>query len=459
MTELKYNSRMTQYHGDIAKALLHYLKDDSKLEKLRSDGDSKPMREYLKDKLKMSSFSGHNEPSVWYTLNGLELKYEDRYEMLTLSWSQLATLLRNDEFYAKYIHTPPVPAEAAPPEAPETDDLRRARELSQRIQIAAEMAQVNLWDMCCGLKEMRDTKLYKQLGYANFEDYCEQAHGIKKVQAYKYISVAEKYTGEKNVHSSERFTQLGINKLYLLSTLEEEQRAEIVATTDLKKTSAKELEEKIRDLKQQNEKLMGDVDAANKRAEQSDSERREAARKLSIVQTDAEGYLAKIKELKSEVESTKSGFEHVANASKKNYNKYLDEREKNRQLEQRVKDLESRPVEVATQIVEKIPDDYVTRQAYEEMVNNYTAQLDKADEEAIAEKRRAYEEKQELEQKIAELENSPRENSEDTFKLLCQICRHPLNKLALFVYNNPLYSERLKKFIKENTDCFIKEEE
>lgn len=181
------------------------------------------------------------------------------------------------------------------------------------------------------------------------------------------------------------------------------------------------------------------ISKANKRAEKSDSERREAARKLSIVQTDADSYLAKIEELKSQVEA------NVANASEKNYNKYLAEREKNRQLEQKVKDLESRPVEVATQVVEYVPDNYVTRQAYDEMVNSYTAQLDKADEEHLAEK-------QQLERKISELENSPRENSEDTFVLLCKMCRHPLSKLALFVYNHPGYREKLKKFIEENTN-------
>ncbi len=53
---------------------------------------------------------------------------------------------------------------------------------------------------------------------------------------------------------------------------------------------------------------------------------------------------------------------------------------------------------------EVIPPDYITRDAYENMVKTYTDQLDKADEENLAEKRRAFAEKTELEKKLAEVE-------------------------------------------------------
>ena len=54
-----------------------------------------------------------------------------------------------------------------------------AIELNQKIIITAQMAQKNLYDMCVLLKEMRDDKLYKELGYQNFEDYCENEIGFK----------------------------------------------------------------------------------------------------------------------------------------------------------------------------------------------------------------------------------------------------------------------------------------
>ena len=48
---------------------------------------------------------------------------------------------------------------------------KEAVETHQRIITSANLAQQNLWDMCQGLKKMRDNKLYKELGYPNFEDY------------------------------------------------------------------------------------------------------------------------------------------------------------------------------------------------------------------------------------------------------------------------------------------------
>ena len=59
------------------------------------------------------------------------------------------------------------------PEITVSKQHQQAVELHQRILTSANLAQQNLWDMCTGLKAMRDGKLYKELGYNNFEDYCE----------------------------------------------------------------------------------------------------------------------------------------------------------------------------------------------------------------------------------------------------------------------------------------------
>ena len=68
----------------------------------------------------------------------------------------------------------------------------KAKELDRRIKTSAQLAQQSLYDMCMGFKEMRDGKLYKELGYQNFGDYCENETGITRQQAHKYIAVAEK---------------------------------------------------------------------------------------------------------------------------------------------------------------------------------------------------------------------------------------------------------------------------
>ena len=67
----------------------------------------------------------------------------------------------------------------------------KALDLHNRIMVSAQLVQTNLWDMCNGLKEMRDGKLYKELGYQNFEEYCETEHGFSRSNAHKYISIIE----------------------------------------------------------------------------------------------------------------------------------------------------------------------------------------------------------------------------------------------------------------------------
>lgn len=72
-----------------------------------------------------------------------------------------------------------------------SEQYKAAIELNQKIIITAQAAQQNLYDMCVMLKQMRDDKLYKELGYANFEDYCENKVGMNRRNAYRYIAVIE----------------------------------------------------------------------------------------------------------------------------------------------------------------------------------------------------------------------------------------------------------------------------
>lgn len=122
---------------------------------------------------------------------------------------------------------------------------QEAVETHQRIITSANLAQQNLWDMCQGLKKMRDNKLYKELGYPNFEDYCENEVGMKRSNAYNYISIVEKINPE-NVQT---FGQISKSKLMLLATISEPEQAEIAKTVDLESITVKELKAKIESLK------------------------------------------------------------------------------------------------------------------------------------------------------------------------------------------------------------------
>lgn len=129
---------------------------------------------------------------------------------------------------------------------------KTATKLNQKIIFAAQMAQKNLYDMCCMLKEMRDGKLYKELGYQNFEDYCEQEVGFTRRQGQKYSKIGDMYFKE-NGNSSSHFEKLGVTKLYLLASLSESQQEELQEKVKVEDISVRDLKEEIKKLKDMNE--------------------------------------------------------------------------------------------------------------------------------------------------------------------------------------------------------------
>ena len=132
----------------------------------------------------------------------------------------------------------------------------KALDLHNKILVSAQLAQNNLWDMCAGLKEMRDGKLYKELGYQNFEAYCGTEFNMSRRNAYYYISIVENMKPE-NVKLISHF---GTTKLFLLSSLSEAEQAEITAENDVENMTVKQLEAEIRQLKEKNAALKLDLD-------------------------------------------------------------------------------------------------------------------------------------------------------------------------------------------------------
>lgn len=138
-----------------------------------------------------------------------------------------------------------------PQESPvivETAEYTKAVTLHRKICVSAELAEQNLFEMCKGLCEMRDYKLYRELGYKNFEDYCTQELKITRRQGQKYAAIASLETID-NGKSTSHFEKLGTEKLYLLSQIEETARIEIMGNTDLENTSVRELKAEIDRLK------------------------------------------------------------------------------------------------------------------------------------------------------------------------------------------------------------------
>lgn len=191
-----------------------------------------------------------------------------------------------------------------------TNKYTEAYNLNVRICINAQMAQQNLYEVCKGLKEMHDNKLFKELGYSSFESYCEEEVGIKRHQAQKYLAVS-------NMENGDTYHHLGVSKLALLAKLDEPQREELQQTTDLESTSVRELKEKIAELKIKADKadmLSSRLDDMNKNCDRIAEQRDKAESKIRQLE-------AKVEEKDKDIIS----------------------------LEGTIEELESRPVEVAVQ--------------------------------------------------------------------------------------------------------------
>lgn len=309
----------------------------------------------------------------------------------------------------------------------------KAQELDRRIKTSAQLAQQSLYEMCKGFKEMRDSKLYKELGYQNFEEYCEQETGLKKVQVYSYIKVIEKLP-ESFVQST---VQIGVQKLYLLSSLSEEERTEITENTDLENTSVRELEQQIRQIRAEKDKAVADKSAA-------EAEASSAAQRAKSLEK-AKNALA----------------QQIAT------------------LEAEIKELENRPVEVA---VEPAKDGVMDKTAFDNICKTYEQQLDKVQEDALQDTIRLNREhteqmnslKAENEKKLEELrsqlEAAKREQSEltvtvpdskETFKAYLATAIDAAKRLCEFIGNNSadsnhdLFVSKAKQFFEKMTEEIV----
>lgn len=127
----------------------------------------------------------------------------------------------------------------------------RAVYLHRQIMANGQLAADAFVEFCRGLKEMRDSKLYLELGFADFEGYTEQAVGLKQRQAYKYISTYEKL-GETFLQSN---ANLGITKLELLASVGPVERQELAEGQNLQEVSTAELERLTQELRETKEQL------------------------------------------------------------------------------------------------------------------------------------------------------------------------------------------------------------
>lgn len=123
--------------------------------------------------------------------------------------------------------------------------------LHQRIVATSAAISGMMVDFCGMLKQMRDKKLYRELGCGSFDEYVESRAGIKARQAYTYISTYERL-GERRLaeHSG-----LGITKLSYLAELYPAEADVLAEENDLAGMSSREVKALVEKAAKQGEQL------------------------------------------------------------------------------------------------------------------------------------------------------------------------------------------------------------
>lgn len=118
-----------------------------------------------------------------------------------------------------------------------TVEQQQFKDLHERICYNARRSAEHWVEMASAIREMRDSKRYKAAGFEDFADYTVNALGIKERQAYNYISVIEKLPEEFiRAHAT-----IGVTKLALLTSVNEEEREEILEKIDLDTAKTSEI--------------------------------------------------------------------------------------------------------------------------------------------------------------------------------------------------------------------------
>lgn len=280
-----------------------------------------------------------------------------------------------------------------------TEQYKKAAELNQRIIFTAQMAQKNLYDMCVLLKEMRDDKLYKELGYPNFEDYCESEIGFSSRNARNYIAIIENVSEEKR----KTFSAFGASKLSLLATLSESEQEKIQATVNVEDISVRKLKEEIAKLKDSKNAAESDLLELKSKNRKLSHELEEAKHNTSSEQLKAQ--LDKAQQEIQDLKKSMSADQKTQDALIRQLDRQLSDadqehaNEQNRlrqQYQQRINELQERLdnaayTEVAVETV-TVKDYEMVVKAYENVVisafSHLCAAVSNADEHSQIELRR-----------------------------------------------------------------------
>lgn len=304
-----------------------------------------------------------------------------------------------------------------------TADYMKAVELNRKIITSAQLAQQSLYDMCMGFKEMRDSKLYKELGYQNFEDYCEKETGFTRRNVYNYISIAENLPAD----FVKPVSQIGMRKLVLLSKLSDEERTEITENNDLEQTSVRELEEQIKALKNDKEILQNDKDRLRNEAYTQ-------SQKASDLADENEELTKKIRKLEAEIKELESRPIEI---------KTPEPAENEKKLNEVIKSLER----------ENIRQNEALEESYRKQTDSLRAQLEQEKQEALSKlKKELADTKAEYEKKLAEKPQNTvleEDRAKSTFKIYLVAAFDALKRVTSYAKecNEQAFYDRIRQLL------------
>lgn len=262
--------------------------------------------------------------------------------------------------------------------------------LDSEIQMYASQMGSAIYNIGRCMQAMKEKELYKELGFNSFEAYAEEKYQLKKSQAAKYISVYQNLD-EKYILENQG---AGIQKLYMLSQITEEDRENIEGNPD--ELSISELKAELERVKQEREGIQMQLfDLQSKQEIEDESDL--AGRAINHLNE-------QIEELKSEKEaSEKKAKNSAAEASKlKTDNEWLEMC--NKQLKDKLDKFESQPKEVVVAEPDENTINSIVEERMAEKAKTFEQEKDKALKEADIKSR----------EKIEELQRQLQEQKEET---------------------------------------------
>lgn len=205
---------------------------------------------------------------------------------------------------------------------------QQAQAVHQDLMIQEQVAAQSLTQIAIDLKEIRDRRLYAELGYSDFAEYCENATKTGKRQAYNLISLVEQY----KIDDLSRLAYLGSTKLIALKSLGKEESEELIESGKAEELSVRELKEKIKELTDKNEQLRFEFTSV------TDSD------KITQLETELKSKQVEMERVgrdkDSRINSLQARLDNTGNAMRRTA-------EENEKLKLQIAELEKRPVEVA----------------------------------------------------------------------------------------------------------------